>query len=116
MTTVFLYLTLCTAAYYLLARAKLTEPLWRRYPSWLAYWTDCAACSGLWYGAGCGLVGRYCLEIPLLGLPHDSWVMVAVAGVMGMVWTPVTSYAMVASWSLLMDNSDGESSEDNSGD
>lgn len=101
MTTVFLYATLCVAAYYLVARAKLTEPLWSRYPGWLDYWTTCAACSGFWYGLGCGYLGAQ-LGLPFLGLPPEHWATWLAVAAFGMVWTPILSFAMVYSWERLL--------------
>jgi hypothetical protein len=111
MTTAFLYLTLCTAAYYLVARAKITSFLWRRYPAWLEYWVLCAACSGLWYGLGCAALG-YHYDLPLFGLPPDSALGVVSAGALGMVWTPVAAYAMVYAWSGLFGTDDDEGDSD----
>lgn len=101
MTTAFLYITLCTAAYYLISRAKITQPLWSRYPAWLDYWTSCAACSGFWYGIGCAALGR-ALGLPLLGIPPDVWYVWPVAGSLGLVWTPIVSFVMAYSWSALL--------------
>ena len=39
-----------TFAYYLLARASLTRPLWSRYRGRLASLMACPACSGFWLG------------------------------------------------------------------
>lgn len=101
--TAILFLTVCTALYYLASRAKITAPLWTRYPEPIAYWTDCAACSGLWYGLGCGLVGKFYLNtLPaFLGLEVTSWWAVGAAGLFGMVWTPVAAFAMAYSWTAL---------------
>ena len=67
-----LYGTLCAATYYLVARAKVTSFLWRRYPRWLAYWTDCSACSGTWYALGWAFVGQH-FNVSHLGLPGPDW-------------------------------------------
>lgn len=111
MTTAILYGTLCTAAYYLLARAKITEALWSRYPSWLDYWLTCAACSGFWYGLGCGVLGSY-LQLPLLGLAPDHWLTFVAAGALGMVWTPVLAYAMTYAWERLLPGAEYEVEDD----
>jgi hypothetical protein len=105
MTIAVLYVTLCAAAYYLLARAKVTEWLWSRYPDWLDYWTSCAACAGFWYGLGCGLLGAQ-YDLALFGLTPDHWLTIAAAAALGMVWTPVVAFAQVYSWVNLLPGAD----------
>lgn len=113
MTTAVLYVTLCTAMYYLLARAKITEWLWSRYPPFLDYWLMCAACAGTWYGLGCGALGAR-LDLPLFGLDPDHWLSFVAAGALGMVWTPIVSWVMVKAWTeLLGDEPDDEPDWDN---
>jgi len=114
MTTAVLYVTLTTGLYYLAARAKVTEALWSRYPSWLDYWATCAACAGFWYGIGCGVLGTW-LNLPLFGLDPDHWFTVLAAGVLGMVWTPVAAFAMVSGWEQLTIG-DGEDEDEDEGD
>ncbi len=101
MTTAVLYATICAGLYYLLARAKITEPIWSRYPSWLDYWMSCAACSGFWYGAGCGLLG-YRLNLSLFDLPPQHWLAIPTAAVLGMIWTPVIAFAHTYAWEALL--------------
>lgn len=102
-----LYVTLCAGAYYLVSRAKITEPLWSRYPTWLEYWTMCAACSGFWYGLGCAALGAK-LDLHLFGLEPSAWYTWLIAAVTGMVWTPILSFMMTYSWTaLLPDDDDG---------
>lgn len=102
MASAVLYVTISTALYYLLARAKITEWAWRRFPPWLEYWTLCAACSGTAYAAGtAALLGRY-YDLPLLGFPGDHPLAIPIAGALGMVFTPIVAYLQVLSWSNLM--------------
>lgn len=83
-----LYPMLCTAAYYLAARARITEDLWKRYPAWLNELTLCSACSGFWYGLGCGGLGWW-RGWSFAGLPGDHWLTVVLVGLCGVVWTPL---------------------------
>ncbi len=99
MTTIVLYITISTALYYLLARAKITEWAWRRFPSWLEYWTLCAACSGTLYTAGAAAL----LKRPLLGFAGDDPLAIVVAGALGMVFTPIVAFVHVFAWSNLME-------------
>lgn len=50
MMTLVIFALLSTALYYLGSRALITRWLWSRYPSAIAHFMDCAACSGFWYG------------------------------------------------------------------
>lgn len=92
MTALILYPLLCAAAYYLAARAKITRPLWSRYPRWLDEFTLCAACSGFWYGLACGGLGWW-LKLPLGGLPPREPATVVIVGLAAIVWTPVVAAA-----------------------
>lgn len=107
MTTAILYGTLCAGLYYLLARARITEWLWSRYPAWLDYWLSCSACSGTWYGLGCGALGAY-YDLPLFGLDPDHWLTIVAAGAVGMVWTPILAFAHTYAWSSLMPGDEPE--------
>jgi len=84
-----LYALLTTAAYYLLARAMITKFLWSRYPKWLDYYTLCAACSGMLYGAAIALAIGWWRDLPFLTLPGRFWVTPIVVGLCSMIWTPI---------------------------
>lgn len=101
MTIAILYGTLCAALHYLTARAKLTEGLWSRYPRWLDYWLSCAACSGFWFGLGCGALGAH-YDLPLFNLDPHHWFTWVAAGALGMVWTPILAFAQVYCWQRLL--------------
>lgn len=92
MTSLIIYPLLTAALYYLMARAEITAPLWRRYPSWLDKFMNCAACAGFWYGAGAAVLGGWVLALPFLALPARSPYTVAIVGLCSMVWTPVVSW------------------------
>jgi len=96
--------------YYLLARAKITEAIWSRYPGWLDYWLTCAACSGFWYGLGCGVLGAH-LGLSLFGLDPTHWLSYVAAGMLGMVWTPILAYAHTYAWDALLPPSEGRSAD-----
>lgn len=93
--------TASVGAYYLASRAKITEFLWRRYPSWLEYWTLCAACSGLWYGAGAAAGLGYGLDWWFT--PNNPAANIALGAALGLVWTPIIGALMVAGWMNLAD-------------
>lgn len=94
MQTLVLY-ALCTAAlFYLGSRAKITQPLWSRYPQKLAIFMDCAACTGFWYGLAVAAVGGYGLGLPLLGLPGDRPSTIAAASLASVAWTPMVAALM----------------------
>lgn len=99
--TAVLYATLCTAAYYLMSRAKVTRWLWSRYPPTIEYWTLCAACSGFWYGLGCAGLGAH-FDWPFLGLTPDAWYTFLIVGLCTMVWTPILAFVMTYSWDRLL--------------
>ena len=91
METLVLY-ALCTSSiFYLGSRAELSRPLWSRYPSWLAKWADCSACSGFWYGLGVAAFGGYALHLSFLGMPGDRAATVAFAGLASLTWTPIVA-------------------------
>lgn len=97
-----LYVTLTTALYYLVSRAKVTEFAWSRYPKWLDYWTSCAACSGFWYGLGiAAVIGRSRGWAPF-GLDATAWFTPFVVAATTMVWTPILARLMVVSWMELV--------------
>lgn len=82
-----LIVALCsTALYYLGSRARITSWLWSRYPTWLAGFMDCAACSGFWYGFALALVLDVRLE-EIRALPSILGAMVI--GLCSIVWTPL---------------------------
>ncbi len=112
MTIAVFYVTLCTASYYLASRAKITEPLWSRYPDWLEYWASCSACFGFWAGLACGVIGARC-GLPLFGLDPDHWLTLAAAGSLGMVWTPIVAFAHTYAWSgLTLGNGEGDEGDE----
>lgn len=91
MSTIFLYVLLTTALYYLLSRAMITRVLWSRYPAWLDYYTSCAACSGFLYGGAVALVIGWWQDLPFLGLSGRLWVTPIAVGLGSMVWTPIVA-------------------------
>ncbi len=100
MTTLVLYSLVSTAFYYLMARAKITQWLWSRYPTWLDYWVTCAACFGFWAGIACGALGSR-FHLTFLELEPGFYGIVA-SGLSCMVTTPILAYAMVTGWLGLM--------------
>ena len=98
MYTVPLYSMLAAAAYYVGSRAKITSWLWSRYPSGLAAFMDCAACSGAWYGLIISLtVGRH-FELRYAGLSPYDWMTHFVVMASSIVTTPITAGLM--QWGL----------------
>ncbi len=79
---------LTPALFHLGARATLTAPLHRRYPSWLSGFMNCAACSGTWYGVACA-VGFLVAGWRVFG--STSWWMVPVVGLTSCTWTPIAA-------------------------
>ena len=100
MTTMVLYAVLCASASYLLTRAKITEWLWSRYPAPVAQFLDCTACSGFWFGVGCGIWGALAAR-PFADLPAHAWYTVLITGLFGMIATPIVSFAHTYAWSAL---------------
>lgn len=84
---IFIYPLMTTALFYLFARAVITEWLWSRFPWWLTYVTQCAACSGFWYGGICTAVGIYVFDKPFLG--RTDWYVIVDAALASIVWTPI---------------------------
>ncbi len=111
MTTAALYVTLSVALYYLASRAKITEGIWSRYPTWLNEWTLCSACSGFWYGFVLAIAIGAPLNLPLLGMPAGAAYTPIVAGLLTMVWTPILARAMVVGWMDLMQTDEGDETE-----
>ena len=90
-----LYVLLCTALYYLLARAEITRPLWSRYTPGMQQLAGCPACLGFWIGVGLGIVFGWALQWSFLGLPGRHVATPFVVGLCSMVWTPLTTLAHV---------------------
>jgi hypothetical protein len=82
---------LSVVAWYLAGSAKITKPLWSRYPPWLDAWALCPACSGTWYGFA---------SAALLGLAGWSFfgIVGPLAWVLGALWstffTPILARRM----------------------
>lgn len=93
--TLVLYPLLCATAYYLFARATVTEFLWSRYPKWLDRLTACAACSGFWYGLGCAGLGWW-RDWSFLGLPARDPLTVALVGLLAVTWTPIVAWLQIS--------------------
>ena len=89
MTSCFLYMLITTGLYYLGAWAKITMPIWGRYPRSIVSFMECAACTGMWYGVLVGLGGWY-TGLPFLGLSTSQHapVYAGAVGLCAMVWTP----------------------------
>lgn len=47
----------CASAHWLIARSHIAEPLWSRARGWLGALLRCPACSGVWLGLGCVVMG-----------------------------------------------------------
>ena len=109
MQVLVLYMTLCTAASFLLARAKLTEALWTRYPKWLDGYLSCTACSGFALGAGCAAIGGWCFDFDFLGFSAHSWMAIVSSGCAAMVLVPILAWAQT---SALINFGDVGSTED----
>ena len=108
--TPILYALLTTAFYYLGARATITRVIWSRYPSWLDYYTMCAACSGFAYGLGVGSFG-WKWNLSFLGLPGQSVSTVIVIGLCSMIWTPIIANKHIKAL-LEVSGTDERSNED----
>lgn len=88
------YSILSAAMFYLGSRALITRPLWSRYPSPVAHFMDCPACTGFWWGLVCALVFGYDVG-PFLGDDITTPLIVALCT----LWsTPITAGAM--QWGL----------------
>lgn len=86
---------LTAAMFYLGSRAKLTEPLWSRYPSAVASFMDCAACTGFWYGLLCAVnLTAWNPHMTYLGLSLDLWPNWFVVGLASVVTTPIAAGLM----------------------
>jgi hypothetical protein len=89
LVTPLLYCLLTTAAYYLMARALVTQWLWSRYPPALDRFFWCAACSGFWYGLAVAFAIGWWRDLPFLGLPGRFWLTPIAVGLGSIVWTPL---------------------------
>jgi hypothetical protein len=105
--TLLVYALLTTAMFYLGSRAVVTRWLWSRYPSKLAHFMDCAACSGAWYGLIIGYVAQLLhngagqtLQPPGLLSLSEPYSPIVVA-LCSMVWTPIVAGFMQAGFERL---------------
>jgi hypothetical protein len=92
--SIFIYMLVTPALYYLGSRAMITSWLWLRYPARLSLFMDCSACSGTWYGAIVGVIGGYVLGLPFLGLDGNSWPTIIIIALCSMTWTPIIAALM----------------------
>ena len=94
MLTFIIYALISTAFYYLGSRAEITRAVWSRYPSPIARFMDCPACSGTWYGLLLALtLGRY-QALGFLGLDPLAWFTPIVVAACTMVTTPLLAALM----------------------
>ena len=105
MTGIVLFPLLTTAVFYLLVQANLTAFLWNRYPAKLDLFMSCPACTGFWYGLGCGFLGRW-LDIAFLGLDPQHWLTPVLIGLGSIVWTPLVSnlHTRAMTWGMPADD------------
>lgn len=88
--TLLLLLLVPAALWYLGSRATITRPLWARYPTWLTSLTDCAACSGFWWG----VIG-YIIAWHAKTIPHEGPYTVYTApffGLVTLITTPLIAF------------------------
>lgn len=97
MLTILLFVLVSTACFYLGSRAMITRFLWSRYPSWLASFMDCAACTGFWYGLIFANIYGYHRPLPF-DLPY-KWSFLV--GLCSLVWTPIGAAVMQRSLDLV---------------
>lgn len=90
MPTLVLYTLLATAFYFLGARTLVTGWLWLRYPPRLAYFMDCAMCTGFWYGVGLAFAGR-AGWLPELRLAEHDAINIVTTGLAMLVLVPVVA-------------------------
>ena len=86
MNAIILIAFIAPALFYLGARARLTQPIHSRYPSWLVGFMNCAACAGGWYGM---LIAVVVLAGGWEGWGAASWLLIPAAGLAMIWWTPV---------------------------
>ena len=91
MTTLVIYPLLTTALYYLLARARISEFLWGRYPPSVDRFMSCASCTGFWYGIAVAIAGGT-YQLPFMELGPREPHTIIVVGLCAMIWTPVVSW------------------------
>jgi len=85
-----IYIALLSAAcFYLGSRALITRALWSRYPTWLAGFMDCPACTGFWYGLGWAITLDQCFGVFVL--EPSSPLAYIVVGLMMIALTPIAA-------------------------
>jgi len=82
------------ALYYLGSRAVITSWLWSRYPSSVAHFMDCSACSGFWYGLAVALVIGRGLQLSYLGLDPFAWSTPLLVGACSIAMNPIAAGLM----------------------
>lgn len=91
MTELLTFGLLCAASWYVLARARITQALWTRYPRPIAAAARCAACSGFWIGGAWAIAtGRARGPLELLEL-----------ALVGLLLTPLGAALLVAALEVL---------------
>jgi hypothetical protein len=102
MESLVLYSLLTSAAFYLGSRAKITQPLWSRYPKGFARFADCASCTGFWYGLFFGMALSWRpISLPVAGIPPGSWYAPLIIAMCSIVTTPIVAGLMQAGFERL---------------
>ena len=86
-----LFSLISAALFYLGNRALITRWLWSRYPSWLTHLTDCAACTGFWWGMLLSLTCGRRWQISYLGLDPSSYLTPVLTGLCSLTLTPMVA-------------------------
>lgn len=94
MQNLVIYALLCTALFYLGARAMITRFLWSRYTPRLAQWADCPACSGTWYGLALSMSVGWYYELDIGPFAAQSWITPLIVAACMMVLVPMVAALM----------------------
>ncbi|UCC74962.1 MAG: hypothetical protein JSV86_10550 [Gemmatimonadota bacterium] len=108
MTAAIIYPLLCVTAWYLGSQAKVTHGLWGRYPPGFDSFMQCSACTGFWYGLGCGALGWW-QNWAFLSLDGRHWLTPVIVALCAIVWTPLIARWHTVALYVLSGGNDGES-------
>lgn len=90
----FLLIFQAAALYYLGSRALITRWLWSRYPTPLATFMDCSACTGFWYGTLLAATVGYYARLSYLGLDLREPITWPIVGLCSIATTPIAAGLM----------------------
>lgn len=92
-----IYPLLTSSLFYLGGMAKITSPIWSKYPKRLENFMTCSACSGFWYGVLVSYIFGNFFNWNFVQLSGQAWYTPIIVGLCAIVWTPIVAKVHISS-------------------